>query len=473
MNQVLDDYLTVLRRWWRVVVAVPMLAVTLGGLYFVMSDDEYKAESMLFVSTPRDDSQSYYVGADYSRRREQTYLTLAKSPEVAQRVIDDLGLDVNREKLIVDTELAAVGETVLLKLTTVGDSPEQAEAIGYAYIEELRRSVDALESVSGGLVSRVELIPVQQPSFKGDARMFPTWMLLGAVGAISLVAGALAAVALALLDGRIRGAVDAAEATGTPVLAKFSSTPWEESVSGPLAGESGRELRSTLDRLAIVGSKVIMVASAERHAGRTGVALTAARVLADRGSTVALVDFDSRDSHLETALTLVNEETVVDRVHATMAGDHNIALVQTHPRTNWLGVKVFPFGRSDWDGGATADHPGTEPMLRALRSTYDWVIVDTPAAAEFSDASRLARYTDAVVLVAKQHRTSFDELRQVCDDLRLAGGRLTGVVLVNNAPFRHEPGLRERGRRPVNDFEAIAARPLRRALSQPDTEKRL
>jgi Mrp family chromosome partitioning ATPase/capsular polysaccharide biosynthesis protein len=433
MNQAVADYLVVLRRWWRIVVAAPLLAVTVTSLYFIVAPDEYSAESILFVSTPRDDQQSYYVGADYSRKREETFLALGDSPEIAQRVIDDLGLDINRQKMISRTELAPIGDTVLLRLTTAGDTPEQAEAIGHAYIEELRRSVSTLESVSGGLVSRVELVPVQPPSLQGHAGMFPTWMVLVAVGVLGLMAGTFAAVIVALLDGRIRRPADAAEATGTPVLAQFSSpVPWGSTGLRPLDGESGRQLRSTFDRLAITGSKVIMVTSAERCAGKTGIALTAARVLADRGAAVAFVDFDSRGSRIEMVLGLGNQESVVARVGGVTGRFEHPAMVQTRLETNWFGVQVIPFGSPEADTGATADHPGAAPMLAALRSTYDWVIVDTPAAVEFSDASRLARLTDAVVLAVKAGRTSFDELREVSDQLRLAGGHLAGVVFVND-----------------------------------------
>jgi Mrp family chromosome partitioning ATPase/capsular polysaccharide biosynthesis protein len=461
MNQALEDYLLVLRRWWRILVAIPLLTVTAASLYFIVAPHKYSAASMLFVSTPRDDEQSFYVGDDYAKKRVDTIVALSKSPEIAQRVINDLGLDIDSQQLIGRTTLGPLVDTVLLRLTTEGDTPQQAQAIGYAYIDELRRSVAALESVSGGLVSRVELVPVQPPSVQGHVGMFPTWIILGAVGALGLVGGALMAVVVALLDGKVRRAEDAAEASGVPVLTRFrSAVPWEESGFRPLDGESGRQLRSTLDRLSIVRSKVIMVASAERGAGKTGVALTAARVLADRGSAVAFVDFDSRGSQLGSALELQNEETVVSLVCATVTTGHQSAVVQTLPQTNWHGVKVIPFGSQEEDEGSTADHPGTETMLEALRSAYDWVIIDTPAAVEFSDASRLARHTDAVVLTAKASHTSFDELREVSDRLGMAGGHVVGVVFVNDDPPRRKRLFGDHARKPVDNIEELHDLPV-------------
>jgi Mrp family chromosome partitioning ATPase/capsular polysaccharide biosynthesis protein len=463
MNSTLSDYVLVLRRWWRILAALTLLSVTATALYFLVTPTEYESRAVLFVSTPRDDERSYYEGDGYAKKRADTYFALSKSPEIAQRVIDDLGLDTVPQQMIGRVNLSPIRDTVLLQLTTTGDTPLQAQAIGNAYVEELRRSVNALESVSGGLVPRVDLVPVQPPTFQGRAGMFPHWMIIGAAAALGLIAGALGAVVVALLDGRIRRAGDAAEATGTAVLATFrSSVPWEGSDFQAWDGESGRQLRRTLDRLEILGSKVIMVASAEPGAGKTGVALAAARALADRGSTVALVDFDSRSSRLASALGLDNPETVgaLVRYYETSHGRHEhrnelhyevSSSVQTLPRPNWHGVSIIPFGSPEEDQGSTADHPGTASLVGALRNAYDWVVVDTPAVNEFSDAVRLAHHADAVVLTAKAGRTEFDGLRDVCNQLKLAGGHVLGVVFVDDNALGRRRGFLNRSSRAVND----------------------
>ncbi|OBF16543.1 polysaccharide biosynthesis tyrosine autokinase [Mycobacterium sp. ACS4331] len=447
MTQALNDYLLVLRRWWRVLLVFPLLAVSVTALHFALKPAEFSAESLLFVATPRDDEQSYYVGDDYSRKRLDTILVLSRSPAIAERVNNDLGLGSDPQAMVGRVQLSSVLGTVLLKLTTAGSTPQQAVEVGDAYIEELRRSVAALESVSGGLVSRIELVPVQAPTVRDHAGMFPTWMVLGATGVLGLVAGALAVVVVALLDGRIRRPEHAAEAVDAPVLARFDSPRESVAVLGrPPDSEAGRQLRTALDRLGIVGSRIIMLASAERGAGRTGVALSTARVLADRGSDVALVDFDSRCSALAATLALEDGDTVAGIVGGPPNERPSRSPMTFSRRPNWCGVKVIPFGRRGQDDGTTVDHPGVGPLLKALRSTYDWVIIDTPAASEFSDAARLARHADAVVLVVRAGRTLFDDLRAVSEQLRLAGGQLAGVVFVDKL-VRHREARSDNGPR--------------------------
>jgi hypothetical protein len=105
------------------------------------------------------------------------------------------------------------------------------------------------------------------------------------------------------------------------------------------------------------------------------------------------------------------------------------------PAANWNGVSVIPFGLPEENPGSTADGWRTASLLESLRNRYDWVVIDTPAAIDFSDASRLAHHADAVVLIAKAGRSGFDELRKVSIELRRAGGHLAGVVFVDETAF--------------------------------------
>jgi Mrp family chromosome partitioning ATPase len=166
---------------------------------------------------------------------------------------------------------------------------------------------------------------------------------------------------------------------------------------------------------------------------------------------VALVDFDTRGSRLASELGLENPATVGALVHTDTLRRYPSSTVRTLARPNWHGVVVIPFGSVEGDSGATADHPATASMLGGLRNTFDWVIVDTPAASDFSDAVRLARHADAVVLTAKAGRTAFDDLRDVCNQLKLAGGHVLGVVFVEDRALGGRRGYLKRNGEAIKD----------------------
>ena len=57
------------------------------------------------------------------------------------------------------------------------------------------------------------------------------------------------------------------------------------------------------------------------------------------------------------------------------------------------------------------------------------MIIDSPPILALSDASLIAPHADHVILVVNARRTKPTSLRHAVDRLRLAKGRLTGVVL--------------------------------------------
>lgn len=64
---------------------------------------------------------------------------------------------------------------------------------------------------------------------------------------------------------------------------------------------------------------------------------------------------------------------------------------------------------------------------------YDYVIVDTPPALAFTDATVLSAECDGVILVAKYAETDRDRLGTVVARVKLVDARVLGTVL-NLAP---------------------------------------
>lgn len=103
----------------------------------------------------------------------------------------------------------------------------------------------------------------------------------------------------------------------------------------------------------------------------------------------------------------------------------------------------------------TAVHPGQRwaphevgPLLQNLRSAFDLVVVDTPAALSSADAALLAPHADAAILVAEADRTDLDALTQVATEFATAGLTRLGVVLNRFDPsktigFKATAGVRQ------------------------------
>lgn len=75
-------------------------------------------------------------------------------------------------------------------------------------------------------------------------------------------------------------------------------------------------------------------------------------------------------------------------------------------------------------------HPGAaRAIVEGLAASYDWVVLDLPAALETPDAAAVAAIADGVVLVVQSGRTKRPVVSRSVDLLRKAGARVLGTVL--------------------------------------------
>ena len=167
----LREYVLVLARWWREIVAITLLTVAVAVVGVLatrsMLPPQYEATAVVAIAPVRsqvtfeerfltlspEDLQD--LAANQSARR-QALLGLVKTGAVAQAVIDRLGDDILAEEErtpavllgMVQAELAAQdnrrAESDLIQIRAVADSPQKAAAIATAWAEEYVDHVNTL-----------------------------------------------------------------------------------------------------------------------------------------------------------------------------------------------------------------------------------------------------------------------------------------------------------------------------------------
>ncbi len=179
----LREYILVLARWWREIVAITLLTVVAAVLAVLLMrlvlPPEYEATAVVAIAPVRsqvtfeerfltlspEDLQG--LAANQNARR-QALLGLVKTGAVAQAVIDRLGDMLSEEERLpanllemVQAELAAQdnrrAESDLIQIQATADSPQKAAAIATAWAEEYVRHVNTLYGqLPPDLVSSVE-----------------------------------------------------------------------------------------------------------------------------------------------------------------------------------------------------------------------------------------------------------------------------------------------------------------------------
>jgi len=194
----------------------------------------------------------------------------------------------------------------------------------------------------------------------------------------------------------------------------------------PIA-ESYRHLRTSL-LLSSAGQppKTILVTSSQPSEGKTTTAINTAFMLAQTGADVLIIDCDLRRPRLHAHFGAPNTkgltnwlsgETDIDNLMQTYAPQGNLKFLTSGP------VPPNP-----------AELLGSDEMRRllgTLSERFAHVVIDSPPAISFTDASILSTMVDGVVLVVHGGRSSRAVVRRAKQQLLDVGAHIFGVVLNN------------------------------------------
>jgi polysaccharide biosynthesis transport protein len=198
-------------------------------------------------------------------------------------------------------------------------------------------------------------------------------------------------------------------------------------VRSPIA-ESYRHLRTSL-LLSSAGTppKTILVTSSQPSEGKTTTAINTAFMLAQTGAQVLIIDCDLRRPRLHAHFNLSNVRGLTN----CLSGESNDldSLIQTYDKQP--NLKLMPSGPIPPN---PAELLGSEEMRRllvTLSEKFTHIIVDSPPAISFTDASILSTFVDGVILVVHGGRSSRAVVRRAKQQLLDVGAHIFGVVLNN------------------------------------------
>ena len=483
----LDEYLQVLwRRKWIVAIAVVAGALA-GTIHSVRQPARYEASASVIlhssnvastlVNRPTFRGDTIPLGA--------TAAQLARSPQLARRVVAMAHVDRSSEELLANSTATALWPGDVVGLSVRDKSPEVAAQLAATYAHEyasflravvtkpLRGAIQKLEAqlarvqrvspryaqladVRSALqlattLSETPATPVT--SAIQAAKIEPTPKLAVMLGGlVGLVSGLALAFLYDALDDRPRSEEEVEESFGAPLIGRIPA-PLRPLHSGELVmlddtrsltAEAFRQLRA---RLGIAKSethaRTLLVTSAVEREGKTTIAANLAVAFARVGERVILVDLDLRQPSLHRAFAARVAPGVADVIAGSATLDMALNPIpiadSDHVHgTAWADgpglrrppLKLLPAGLTRADPGDFLDGDLLRQLLEALRERADVVVIDSPPLLPFGDTMMLTRHVDAVLPVVRIGHTRRASLARFAHELRSSRAATCGYVAI-------------------------------------------
>lgn len=331
-------------------------------------------------------------------------------------------------------------------------------------LNELQRNAESVRTLYQSFLTRFQETSSQEGLEQSDARIVsraaipnapssPNIPLNLALGLILGLGLGLAAVVLAeMLDSGLMTGDEVERRLGLPHLGTVPSLPSvaapgerEEApadyvLKRPLSAfaEAVRALRtSILYSRTGQAVKVVAVTSALPGEGKSTTCLTLARVSAQSGARVLVVDCDLRRRNLNRMLGFEPETGLLEVLNG------KAALEQVVHLDEGSGAHVLPLARNSFTPKDVFGSKAMDQLIADLAARYDLVLLDTAPTLAVADTRILAARSDAVIFLARWRKTPEKAIQQSLRLLEQAGAHVAGVALTQvdmNAQARYGYG---------------------------------
>ena len=190
-------------------------------------------------------------------------------------------------------------------------------------------------------------------------------------------------------------------------------------------GEAYRTLRTNVS-FSLTGessSNVVVVTSSLQHEGKSYTAANLAISYAQAGKRVLLIDCDLRKPKISRLLRLHAEAGLSNvLIHPELCKS---ALLETKEKN----LRVLISGDIPPNPSELLGSVRMQKLLEALRSRFEFIILDTPPVNVVTDAAVLAPLSDGILFVIRAGQSERNAVTSAVDQLRYANAKILGFVL--------------------------------------------
>lgn len=449
---------------WNRIWIVVLVTVLTGALAFVGTllfiTPKYESSAMFYVNNGSlsigNASLSLSAGdISASRGLVDTYIVILQTRETLVDVIDYSGVDITVGELRGMITAAAVDDTEIFRVTVTHPDPETAEVLANAVAHILPKRIDRIIESTSAQVVDTAIVPTapSSPDYTKNA-------------VIGLLAGLLVTVVIIVLrelfDTSIRVEEDIQRVCPHPVLSavpdmlapskggkyrrrrygygygygygkKNAAAENDEPILigegiSFAASEAYKLLRTKLQYSFAdeKNSRVIGISSALTAEGKSLTAVNLAYSLSQLDKKVLLIDCDMRRPSINDKLPVQKSPGLSGYLSNQVHLDTLIQKCGIEGEEN--AFDVISAGQNPPNPIELLSSARMIRLLTRLREAYDYIILDFPPVGEVSDAMAVAKLTDGMLVVVRQHYCNRIVLAEALRQFDFVGSKMLGVV---------------------------------------------
>ena len=440
------------KMWLIVLVAVVMAVVTFLGTYFFVTP-QYQSSAMFYVnnsSFSMGDASFSITSSDITASKSlvKSYIVILRTRQTMDDIIDYTGVDRTYSELLNMVSAEAVDSTEIFKVVVESPDPQEAKEIADAFSYILPKRISSIIEGTSAKVVDTPKVPANpsSPSYTTNAII---GFLVGLALTVSVIA------LMEIFDVTIRSEDDIAQNSEHPILTSVPDMSTQTkggyyygygNKRGEKAGLNGKQpvlvgkgisfaatesynlLRTKL-QFSFAGDnrcRVIAVSSAMSGEGKSLSAVNLAYSMSQLNKKVLLIDCDMRRPSLSVKLPVKKSPGLSNYLSGLCALDTIFQPCGMVGEED--AFQVVSAGRNPPNPIELLSSEKMSKMLKTLRESFDYIILDMPPVGEVSDALAVAKDTDGVLLVVRQNYCNRVVLNETIRQFEFMEAKILGVV---------------------------------------------
>ena len=412
------------------IILILLLSIILGYVYsYYYKKPEYQSSVKILLVADENKTNKELTQTDLNINSSliSTYSSIAKSTNVIEKTINNLGLNISVSKLQKNIEAKQIDNTQFLKITVKDENAETAKDIANelskVFTEQIKEIYN-LENISIVDKAEIESIPCNVNHAK-DMILFT---------GIGLFISMVVIMIIYFFDDTMKNEKEIEKSIKLKSIGTLPRDKDKEELiteNNPKSHivESIKTIRTNI--LYATNKKVILLTSSKEKEGKTWVANNLAVAFAQAGKKIILVDANLRKANdYSKVFDIEKGEGLSDFIKEISEEKlENLEKSRKYIKeTKIPNLHILENGTIPPNPAELISSSNMKKLLDVLKSMYDIVLLDGTPCLSVADSIALSSMVDGTILVAENKKTKIAELKKAKRLIEDVNGNILGVI---------------------------------------------